>query len=65
MSRRLAQHPRYRDMRYLSQSSLRKRQDFSRPRWTYYRQTLSYHKPVLGHGLLLVPFYRFVHSIKA
>jgi hypothetical protein len=64
MSRRIVQRPRYRDMRHLSQTSLRVRQEFSRPRWTYHRQTFTNRKPILGHGLLLVPFYRFVHSLR-
>ena len=63
MSRRIAHRPRYRDMRHLSQPTLRTRKDFFRHRWTYRRQHLGYPKPILGQGLLLVPFYRFVHSI--
>ena len=63
MSRRIAHRPRYRDMRYLSQSSLRTHKDFSRQRWTYRPQNLAYSKPILGKGLLLVPYYRFVHSL--
>jgi hypothetical protein len=63
MSRRIAHRPRYRDMRYLSQSSLRTHKDFFRQRWTYRHQTLAYSQPILGKGLLLVPFYRFVHSL--
>ncbi len=63
MSRRIAHRPRYRDMRYLSQSSLRTHKDFFRQRWTYRHQALAYSKPILGKGLLLVPFYRFVHSL--
>ena len=63
MSRRIAHRPRYRDMRYLSQSSLRTHKDFFRQRWTYRPQNLAYSKPILGKGLLLVPYYRFVHSL--
>ena len=65
MSRRIAHRPRYRDMRHLSQPSLRTRQEFFRQCWTYRRWNLSYPKPILGQGLLLVPFYRFVHSLRA
>jgi hypothetical protein len=65
MSRRIAHRPRYRDMRYLSQPSLRTRKEFFHQRWTYRRQTFTYQKPMLGQSLLLVPFYRFVHSIRA
>ena len=65
MSRRIAHRPRYRDMRHLSQPSLRTQKEFFRQHWTYRRLNLSYPKPILGQGLLLVPFYRFVHSIRA
>ena len=65
MSRRFAHRPRYRNMRHLSQPSLRSRQEFFRPGWTYRRLNFPYPKPILGQGLLLVPFYRFVHSIRA
>ena len=63
MSRRIAHRPRYRDMRHMSQPSLRTRKEFFRQRWTYHHQNLAYSKPILGQGLLLVPFYRFVHSL--
>jgi hypothetical protein len=72
MSRRIAQRPRYRDMRYTSQFSRHMRQESSRPRWMLgclqghvTRQMYAYQeRPVLGRGLLLVPFYRFVHSLR-
>ena len=65
MSRRIAHRPRYREMRHLSQPSLRTRKEFFPRRWTYRRLNFSYQKPSLGHGLLFVPVYRFVHSIRA
>jgi len=65
MSRRIAHRPRYREMRHLSQPSLRTRKEFFPRRWTYRRLNFSYQKPTLGHGLLFVPIYRFVHSIRA
>jgi hypothetical protein len=65
MSRRIAHRPRYREMRHLSQPSLRTRKEFFPRRWTYRRLNFSYQKPTLGYGLLFVPIYRFVHSIRA
>jgi hypothetical protein len=65
MSRRIAHRPRYRDIRHLSRPSLRTRQEFFRYGWTYRRLNIPNHKPILGQGLLLVPLYRFVHSIRA
>ncbi|HLZ80499.1 MAG TPA: hypothetical protein VKP04_02625 [Ktedonobacteraceae bacterium] len=64
-SRRIAHRPRYRNLRPLSPPSLRARQEFFRQRWTYRRLNFSYQKPTLGQGLLLLPIYRFVHSIRA
>ena len=64
MSRRIAHRPRYRDMRHLSQPTFRTRREFFSHRWTYHRQHFAYPKPILGQGLLLVPFYRLAHSIR-
>lgn len=65
MSRRIAHRPRYRNMRHLAQSSLSTRQEFFPRHWTYRRQTLLYPQPILGQGLLLIPFHRFVHNLRA
>lgn len=65
MSRRIAHRPRYRDMRHLVQPSQRTRKDFLRQKWAYRRSTLAYQKISLGQGLLLLPFQRFIHSIRA
>jgi hypothetical protein len=65
MSRRIAHRPRYREMRHLSQPSLRTRKEFFPRRWTYRRLNFSYQKTTLGRGLLFAPIYRFVHSIRA
>ena len=65
MSRRIAHRPRYREMRHLSQPSLRTRKEFFHRRWTYRRLNFPYQKRTLAHGLLFVPIYRFVHSIRA
>ncbi len=62
MSGRIAHRPRYRNLKHLSQPTLRTRKDFFRTRWTYRRLANTYQKPILGQSLLLVPFYRFVHS---
>ncbi|GAC1378309.1 MAG: hypothetical protein NVS4B7_07180 [Ktedonobacteraceae bacterium] len=65
MSRRIAQRPRYRAMRHLVRPSLRTRQEFFHHRWTYRRLALAYPKTIPGQGLLLIPFHRFVHSLRA
>ncbi len=64
MSRRIAHRPRYRNMRRVIQPPPRTRKDFFPTRWTYRRLIHTYQKPVLGQGLLRIPFYQFVHSIR-
>jgi hypothetical protein len=64
-SRRIAYRPRYRDFRPLLPPSLRTRQEFFRHRWTYRRLNFPYQRPSLGRGLLLIPIYRLVHSMRA
>jgi hypothetical protein len=65
MSRRIAQRPRYRDMRHLKRPSLYTRKEYFRQNWTYRRLNSSYQKISLGQGLLLLPIQRFVHSLWA
>jgi len=64
MNRRIAHRPRYRNMRYLSQAPLRIRRDFSPRRWSYRNLKLAYPRPVLGQGLLQVPFYRLPQLLR-
>ena len=64
-SRRIAHRPRYRNFKSLSPPSLCTRQELFRQRWTYRRLNFNYQKPTLGQGLLLIPIYRFVHSMRA
>lgn len=64
MNSRIAHRPRYRNMRHLAQPPLRNRNDFYPRRWSYRNMKLSYPKPILGQGLLQVPFFRFVHAMK-
>lgn len=65
MSRRIAQRPRYRDMRHLKRPSLQTRKEYFRQNWAYRRLNIPYQKISLGQGLLLLPTQRFVHSLRA
>ena len=65
MSRRIAHCPRYRHMHHFAQFSYSPRQEFFPRHWTYRRQTFLYPQPILGQGLLVIPFQRFVHSLGA
>ncbi|TMC25882.1 MAG: hypothetical protein E6J36_03980 [Chloroflexi bacterium] len=64
-SRRIAYRPRYRNFQPQTRPSPRTRQEFFRQHWSYRRLNFPYQKPTLGQGLLLIPIYRFVHSIRA
>lgn len=64
MNRRIAHRPRYRNTHFLTQPPLRIRNNFYPRRWSYRNLKLAYPKPILGRGLLQVPFYHFVHSIR-
>ena len=64
MSRRIAHRPRYRHMHHLIRFSHSTRQEFFPRHWSYRRQTLLYPPPTPGQSLLLIPFQRFVHSLK-
>ncbi len=65
MSRRIAHRPRYRNLHHFAQSSRSTQQEFFPRHWTYRRQPLFYPRPVLGQGLLLIPFQCFVHNLSA
>lgn len=62
MTRRIAHRPRYRNLPPQSSRVSHARKDLFYARWTYRRFKLTYTQPGLGHGLLLAPVYRFVHS---